>query len=73
MAEEGIVIRAAKGRYKLAESVKNYLLTLKQRFKLDFVHIRFHFPPHIPHCKMLSDHNPSAHSVLQADINWRNL
>ncbi len=29
MAEEGIVIRAAKGRYKLVDSVKNYLLTLK--------------------------------------------
>lgn len=29
MAEEGIVTRAAKGRYKLVDSVKNYLLTLK--------------------------------------------
>ena len=29
MAEEGTVVRAAKGRYKLVESVKNYLLTLK--------------------------------------------
>ena len=29
MAEEGIVARAAKGRYKLVESIKNYLLTLK--------------------------------------------
>lgn len=29
MAEEGIVARAAKGRYKLTDSVKNYLLTLK--------------------------------------------
>ena len=29
MAEEGTVARAAKGRYKLVESVKNYLLTLK--------------------------------------------
>ena len=29
MAEEGIVVRAAKGRYKLVESIKNYLLTLK--------------------------------------------
>lgn len=29
MAEEGIVVRAAKGRYKLVDSVKNYLLTLK--------------------------------------------
>lgn len=29
MAEEGIVARAAKGRYKLVDSVKNYLLTLK--------------------------------------------
>ena len=29
MAEEGIVVRAAKGRYKLVDSIKNYLLTLK--------------------------------------------
>ena len=29
MAEEGIVTRAAKGRYKLVDSVKNYLLALK--------------------------------------------
>lgn len=29
MAEEGSVVRAAKGRYRLVESVKNYLLTLK--------------------------------------------
>lgn len=29
MAEEGIVARAAKGRYKLVDSIKNYLLTLK--------------------------------------------
>ncbi len=29
MAEEGIVVRAAKGRYKLVDSVKNYLLTMK--------------------------------------------
>lgn len=29
MAEEGNVARAAKGRYKLVESIKNYLLTLK--------------------------------------------
>lgn len=29
MAEEGTVVRAAKGRYKLVESIKNYLLTLK--------------------------------------------
>ena len=29
MAEEGIVVRAAKGRYKLVESLKNYTLTLK--------------------------------------------
>lgn len=29
MAEEGIVVRAAKGRYKLVDSLKNYLLTLK--------------------------------------------
>lgn len=29
LAEEGILIRAAKGRYKLAESIKNYILTLR--------------------------------------------
>lgn len=29
MAEEGIVVRAAKGRYKLVDSIKNYLLTVK--------------------------------------------
>lgn len=29
LAEEGILIRAAKGRYKLAESMKNYILTLR--------------------------------------------
>lgn len=29
MAEEGTVTRAAKGRYKLVDSVKNYVLTLK--------------------------------------------
>ncbi len=29
MAEEGTVVRAAKGRYKLVESVKTYLLTMK--------------------------------------------
>lgn len=29
LAEEGIVIRAAKGRYKLMDSVANYILTLK--------------------------------------------
>ena len=29
MAEEGIVVRASKGRYKLVDSLKNYLLTLK--------------------------------------------
>lgn len=29
MAEEGIVVRAAKGRYKLVDSIKNYLLTMK--------------------------------------------
>lgn len=29
MAEEGIVIRASKGRYKLVDSIKSYLLTLK--------------------------------------------
>lgn len=29
MAEEGTLARAAKGRYKLADSIKSYLLTLK--------------------------------------------
>ena len=29
MAEEGTLTRVAKGRYKLVDSVKNYLLTLK--------------------------------------------
>lgn len=29
MADEGIVTRAAKGRYKLVDSIKNYLLSLK--------------------------------------------
>lgn len=29
MAEEGIIVRAAKGRYKLVESLKNYTLVLK--------------------------------------------
>lgn len=29
MAVEGIMVRAAKGRYKLVESLKNYILTLK--------------------------------------------
>ncbi len=29
MAEEGTVVRAAKGRYKLVESLKNYTLALK--------------------------------------------
>lgn len=29
MAEEGILERAAKGRYKLVDSLKNYILTLK--------------------------------------------
>lgn len=29
MAEEGIVVRAAKGRYKLVESLRNYTLALK--------------------------------------------
>lgn len=29
MAEEGIIVRAAKGRYKLVESLKNYMLALK--------------------------------------------
>lgn len=29
MAEEGIVVRASKGRYKLVESLKNYALALK--------------------------------------------
>lgn len=29
MAEEGIIVRSAKGRYKLVESLKNYILALK--------------------------------------------
>ncbi len=29
MAEEGIIARAAKGRYNLVESLKNYILSLK--------------------------------------------
>lgn len=29
MAEEGILVRAAKGRYNLVDSVKSYLLTIK--------------------------------------------
>ncbi len=29
MAEEGIIVRAAKGRYRLVESLKNYTLALK--------------------------------------------
>lgn len=29
MAEEGIIVRAAKGRYNLVESLKNYILSLK--------------------------------------------
>lgn len=29
LAEEGIVIRASKGRYKLKDSIMNYILTLK--------------------------------------------
>lgn len=29
MADEGVITRAAKGRYKLVDSIKNYLLTLK--------------------------------------------
>ncbi|MCI9357251.1 MAG: hypothetical protein HFH59_06840 [Lachnospiraceae bacterium] len=29
MAEEGIIIRAAKGRYKMVESLRNYILSLK--------------------------------------------
>lgn len=29
MAEEGILVRAAKGRYNLVESLKNYILSLK--------------------------------------------
>ncbi len=29
LGEEGIFVRAAKGRYKLAESIKNYILALK--------------------------------------------
>ena len=29
MAEEGLIVRAAKGRYNLVESLKNYILSLK--------------------------------------------
>lgn len=29
LADEGVITRAAKGRYKLVDSIKNYLLTLK--------------------------------------------
>ena len=29
LAEENIIVRAAKGRYKLMESISNYILTLK--------------------------------------------
>ena len=29
MAEEGIIVRAAKGRYNLVDSLKNYILSLK--------------------------------------------
>lgn len=29
LAEEGILIRASKGRYKLSESLRNYVMTLK--------------------------------------------
>ena len=29
LAKEGVLVRAAKGRYKLIESLKNYILTLK--------------------------------------------
>lgn len=29
LAEEGILVRAAKGRYKMVESLKNYILALK--------------------------------------------
>ena len=29
MAEEGIIVRAAKGRYNLVESLKNYILSFK--------------------------------------------
>ncbi len=29
LAEEGILVRVAKGRYKLVESLRNYILTLK--------------------------------------------
>lgn len=28
-AEEGVIVRAAKGRYKLVDSIKNYILMLK--------------------------------------------
>jgi len=33
MAEEGIVARAAKGRYKLVDSIKNYLLRNCRKIK----------------------------------------
>lgn len=29
LAEEGILVRASKGRYKLIESIKNYIVTLR--------------------------------------------
>lgn len=35
LAEENIIIRAAKGRYKLLESIKNYILTLKMKMEAD--------------------------------------
>lgn len=35
LARENIIIRAAKGRYKLLESIKNYILTLKVKMEAD--------------------------------------
>lgn len=35
LARENIIIRAAKGRYKLLESIKNYILTLKMKMEAD--------------------------------------
>lgn len=35
LAEENIIIRAAKGRYKLMDSVTNYILTLKVQMEAD--------------------------------------
>ncbi len=37
LAEEGILVRAAKGRYKLSESLHNYILNLKVANEGNFV------------------------------------